>query len=116
MIYYIIKILLSSVTIVAITEIAKRSTLLGSIIASIPLVSLLAFIWLYIDTKDTMKIAQLSQGIFWMVIPSLMFFVMLPVLLRRNIDFWLSLGISLTITIIAYFIMMFILRRMGILI
>jgi predicted permease len=58
----------------------------------------------------------LSQGIFWMVIPSLMFFVMLPVLLRRNIDFWLSLGISLTITIIAYFIMMFILRRMGILI
>jgi len=76
MIYYIIKVLLSSVIIVAVSEISKRSTLMGSIIASVPLVSLLAFIWMYIDTKDTVKIAELSQGIFWLVIPSLLFFIL----------------------------------------
>ncbi len=114
MIYYIIKVLLSSVIIVAISEISKRSTLMGSIIASVPLVSLLAFIWMYIDTKDTVKIAELSQGIFWLVIPSLLFFILFPVLLKRNVEFWLSLGISLTLMVIGYFVMLFILKKAGI--
>ena len=114
MIYYIIKVLLSSVIIVAITEISKRSTLIGSIVASIPLVSLLAFVWMYIEIKDTVTIAELSQVIFWLVIPSLAFFMLFPVLLKRNFDFWLSLGISLIITVIAYFIMIYILKKAGI--
>ncbi len=114
MIYYILKVLLSSVTIVAISEISKRSTLAGSILASIPIVSLLAFIWMYIDTKDTAKIADLSQGIFWLVIPSLLFFILFPILIRRNVEFWLSLGVSLTITILGYFVMLLILKKAGI--
>ncbi|MEI8085132.1 MAG: DUF3147 family protein [Paludibacter sp.] len=114
MIYYIIKVLLSSVTIVAISEISKRSTLAGSILASIPIVSLLAFIWIYIDTKEVAKIAELSQGIFWLVIPSLIFFILFPILLKKNIDFWISLGTSLTIMILAYFLMLFFLKKIGI--
>jgi hypothetical protein len=114
MIYYIIKVLLSSVTIVAISEISKRSTTVGSILASIPIVSLLAFVWLYIDTKDTAKIAELSQGIFWLVIPSLIFFILFPILLKKNVDFWLSLGISLTIMVIGYFVMLLVLRKVGV--
>jgi len=114
MIYYIIKVLLSSVTIVAISEISKRSTLAGSIFASIPIVSLLAFVWMYIDTKDTAKIAGLSQGIFWLVIPSLLFFLLFPAMLKKNIDFWWSLGVSLTVMILGYFVMLFLLKRAGI--
>ena len=114
MIYYILKVLLSSVTIVAISEISKRSTTLGSIVASIPLVSLLAFVWMYIDTKDTVKIAELSTGIFWLVIPSLIFFILFPMFLKKNVDFWLSLGISLTVMVIGYFVMLFILKKVGI--
>jgi hypothetical protein len=112
--YYLIKVLLSSVTIVVVSEISKRSTLIGSILASIPIVSLLAIVWIYIDTKDIAKIAGLSQGIFWLVIPSLIFFILFPVLLRKNIEFWLSLGVSLTIMIAGYFIMLFILKKAGI--
>jgi len=114
MIYYIIKVLLSSVTIVAISEISKRSTTMGSILASVPLVSLLAFVWLYIDTRDTAKIADLSQGVFWLVIPSLIFFILFPVLLKKQVDFWISLGISLSVMVIGYFIMLFILKKAGI--
>ncbi|NDP20456.1 MAG: DUF3147 family protein [Paludibacter sp.] len=114
MIYYIIKVLLSSITIVAISEISKRSTTMGSILASIPLVSLLAFIWMYIETKDVNKIAELSQGVFWLVIPSLLFFILFPVLLKKNVDFWVSLGLSLTIMILGYFVMLFILKKIGI--
>jgi len=114
MIYYIIKVLLSSITIVAITEISKRSSLFGSIVASLPIVSLLAFIWMYIDTKDTVKIAQLSHGIFWLVIPSLLFFILFPFLLKKNIDFWFSLSISIVVMVISYFLMLFIFKKIGI--
>ncbi len=114
MIYYIVKVLLSSVIIVAISEISKQSTKIGSILASVPLVSLLAFVWMYIDTKDTAKIAELSQGIFWLVIPSLIFFIVFPFLLKKQLDFWLSMGISLTIMVIGYFVMLFILKKLGI--
>jgi len=114
MIYYLIKVLLSSVTIVAISEISKRSTMAGSILASVPIVSLLAFVWMYIDTKNTAKIAELSQGIFWLVIPSLLFFILFPALLKRHIDFWLSLGLSLTMMVLGYFVMLFLLKKAGI--
>jgi len=114
MIYYVIRVLLSSVTIVAISEISKRSTLIGSILASVPIVSLLAIVWIFLDTKDTAKIAALSQGIFWLVIPSLIFFIVFPVLLKKNVDFWLSLGVSLTIMVAGYFIMLFVLKKSGI--
>ncbi len=69
--YFIIKILLSSVIIGLISEISKKSTLWGSILASVPLTSLLAIIWLYQDTKDIGKIINLSYNIFWLVLPSL---------------------------------------------
>ncbi len=112
--YYIIKVLLSSVIIVAISEISKRSTMLGSILASVPLVSLLAIIWLYIDTKDVKQVADLSQGIFWMVIPSLLFFILFPVMIHKNINFWISLLVSLIAMVVAYFMMLFILKKAGI--
>lgn len=114
MLYYFIKILSSSIIIVAISEISKRSSLMGSILASLPLISLLAFLWLYIDTKDVKKIADLSYGIFWMVLPSLSFFILFPVLLKKNISFFFSLGISLIVMIALYFIMIVILKKVGI--
>jgi hypothetical protein len=62
--YYIIKVLSSSAIIVLITEISKKNSFWGSVLASIPLISLLAFLWIYIDTKDIKKISELSTGIF----------------------------------------------------
>ncbi|MCK9638540.1 MAG: DUF3147 family protein [Prolixibacteraceae bacterium] len=114
MIYYFIKVLLSSVTIVAISEISKRSTLAGSILASIPIISLLSIVWMFIDTKDTAKIVDLSHNIFWLVIPSLLFFMLFPVLLKRHIDFWWSLGISLVLMVLGYLVMIFLLKKAGI--
>jgi hypothetical protein len=112
--YYLIKILSSAVILVLVSEISKRSTLAGSILASLPLMSLLAIIWMYIDTRDLQKISELSGGIFWMVIPSLLFFILLPLLLRRQVNFWLALGISSALMISLYFLMIFVLRKFGI--
>jgi hypothetical protein len=112
--YTALKVLLTAVLVVAISEAAKRSTLLGGILASLPLTSLLAFIWLYGETGDTAKIADLSVSIFWYVLPSLVLFIVLPLLLARGVDFWLSLIVASALTFAAYVLMTTVLARLGI--
>ncbi len=111
--YYIIKVLISSVLIVAISEISKRSSFWGGILASVPLVSVLAFIWLYIDTKSVEKISQLSYSVFWLVIPSLSLFITLPLLLKK-VDFPIAMFLSILIMIGCYYLMVFALGKFGI--
>ena len=114
MVYYIIKVAVSALLIVAIAEISKRSSLIGAIFASVPLVSVLAMTWLYIDTRNTDKVAALASGIFWLVLPSLALFVALPVLLKQGIDFYLSMTISIAITVACYWLMVTLLGHFGI--
>ena len=111
---YAIKITLTIAIIVAVSEIAKRSSFWAAVLASLPLTSLLAFVWLYVDTGNTQKVVALSHGIFWLVIPSLLLFVLFPLFLRVGWSFWLSLGISSAATAVAYFGMVWLLGRLGI--
>jgi hypothetical protein len=109
-----IKVLVTAVLVVAISEVAKRSTVLGGIIASLPLTSVLAFAWLYGETGDTTRIAGLSVSIFWYVLPSLVLFLTLPMLLSHGLGFWLSLTIAAALTFAAYLLMMGMLARFGV--
>ncbi len=114
MIYYVVKIVITTFLIVLISEISKRSTLIGAILASVPLVSVLAMLWLYIDTKDIAKVSALSSSIVWLVLPSLVLFLTLPLLLKQGISFYLSMSISVVITVICYFLMISALNYFGI--
>lgn len=109
MLYTAIKVLITAVLVVAISEVGK-----GAILASLPITSLLAFIWIYGETGDTAKISALSTSIFWYVLPSLVLFVALPVLLGQGYGFWLSLALSSALTFAAYVAMTAILARYGI--
>jgi hypothetical protein len=111
---YTVKILLTTAVVVAVSEIAKRSTFWGAALASLPLTSVLAFVWLYLDTGQTQRVADLSQGVFWLVIPSLLLFVLLPLLLRSGWGFWSSLGAACVATAAAYFVVVWCLERLGI--
>ena len=114
MAYLILKTAISAIIIVAISEISKRSSLLGAILASLPLVSFLGMIWLYIDTNSKQQVAQLSKSVFWMVIPSLSLFIILPQLLKTELNFYLSLLISTVAMVIIYFLMIYLLQKFGI--
>lgn len=114
MTYYIFKIVITAILVVAISEISKRSSLLGALLASIPLVSVLAMIWLYIDTKDVDRVAGLASSIFWLVLPSLALFIALPLLLKQGFNFYLSVGASVLLTIGCYWLMITMLDRAGI--
>jgi hypothetical protein len=113
MVYTILKVVISAVIIVAISEIGRRSSLLGGLLASLPLTSLLAFIWLYVDTRDVQQVAALSNSIFWLVLPSLTFFVVFPLLLKR-IDFGWAMLASIGVMLAGYYAMLYVLGRLGI--
>ena len=114
MVYYFVKIAITTALIVAISEIAKRSSFFGALLASIPLVSVLAMVWLYIDTKDTAKVSALSTGVFWLVLPSLALFVCLPLLLKMGWSFYLSMAVAIGVTVACYGLMVLVLNQLGI--
>ena len=112
--YYLVKLTVTTILIVLISEIAKRSSFVGALLASIPLVSVLAMMWLYIDTKDASKVSDLASSVFWLVLPSLALFISLPLLLKQGINFYLSMGISIAVTILSYWLMITLLNNFGI--
>lgn len=114
MFYYIIKVAISALVIVSVSEVAKRSSLFGALIAALPLTSLLAILWMYAEKVEIEKIAQLSISIFYLVLPSLAFFLMFPFLLHRGVHFWTSFGLSVVLTIIIYFILLWVLKAYNI--
>ena len=113
MLWYIIKIAITAVIIVVISEVSKRLPLLGSLIASLPLISVLGMIWIFSETKDVQKIITHAEGTFWYVIPSLPMFLLMPWMLRKGISFYISLVFGILITILLYFLMTKILARFG---
>ncbi len=112
--YYFVKIAVTTVLIVLISEVAKRSSFMAAILASIPLISVLAMFWLYFDTKDTDKVSDLASSVFWLVIPSLALFVSLPIFLKNGINFYVSISVSIAITVFCYWVMVLLLNHFGI--
>ena len=113
MLWYVIKFTITAVIIVIISEISKRLPLLGSLIASLPLISVLGMIWIFSETKDVQKIITHAEGTFWYVLPSLPMFLIMPWMLKKGISFYLSLVSGILITILLYFLMTKVLARFG---
>ncbi len=113
MFYYAVKIFLSALVVFTVSEIAKRSTTFAAFVASLPITSLLVFVWLHVEGSSSEHIAELSNQIFWLVLPSLVFFLLLPILIHRGFIFWMSMGLSITATACVYLILFPLLRHIG---
>ncbi len=114
MTYLLIKAIVSAIIIVAVSEIARRNAGVGALIASLPLISVLGMIWLWRDTGDPIRMADHALATFWYVLPSLPMFLLIPVLLKRGVDFWSALAAGCVLTVALYFGMTFMLGRFGI--
>ena len=117
----VIKLLVSAGLIYAVNEIviARSRPFLGSLIASLPLVTLITFIWIWFGMADqpearVEKLASHSAGVFWFVLPSLPMFLVFPWLLRKGITFWPTLLICCLLTMVLYAGMAALLKRFGI--
>ena len=111
--YLILKTLISASIIVIVSEIAKKYTWSAAIIISIPLTSLLAFIWLYYDTKDVQKVIDLSLSTIVMTLPSIVFFIVLPFMLKFKYSFSFSIIVAIISTSVAYLIFISIIKKLN---
>ena len=114
MIYLLVKAALSGIIVAAVSEVARRYPGWGGLVASLPLTSLLAMLWLWRDSHDPERIAELSMGAFWFVLPSLPLFIVLPALLRSGTGFWLSLAIVVAGTLALYALTFWAAPKLGI--
>ena len=94
--------LFSGAVIVTASEIAKRSATFGALVVSLPLASIMAMTILYQDTKDAARVADFAEGIIWLMIPSLVIFLITPWMLRRDYGFEVSMGAGIACTILLY--------------
>lgn len=102
LLYPIVKAALSGVIIMLVSEVSRRYAAVGALIASLPLISLLAIIWLWNDTRDAERIAAHAEATFWYVLPTLPMFLVLPLMLRSGMDFWAAIAIACAITLSLY--------------
>lgn len=114
MLYLAAKAAISGIVIAVASEIARRSPALGALIVSLPLVSLLALIWLWHDTGDSQRVAALARSTFWYVLPTLPMFLVVPALLRHGTGFWLAMVAGCALTISLYFVTVWALGKFGI--
>lgn len=110
---YLAKVTLAVAIIVLITETSNRSLFLASLFASIPIISILAILWMHNDGKTSDDIAVFSDGVLLLIIPSLICFFLLSYLLRNGWSFYPSLGIGILATVIAYLIFIQVVERLG---
>lgn len=113
MTWLITKYLLTAAVVVLVSEAAKRSDKFGGFIAALPLITMLALIWLYIEQQPQEKIANHAWYTFWYVVPTLPMFLAFPALLPR-IGFWPTLVACIIITIACFGLFAIAVRRFGI--
>ncbi len=113
MTWIVTKYLVTAAVIVAITEIAKRSGKLGALITALPLVAILALIWMFVEQQPAARIGTYATYTFWYVLPTLpMFLAFAP--LQSHFGFWGAMAGSVILTIACFLLLNLILGFFGI--
>ncbi|MGY4514822.1 DUF3147 family protein [Lysobacter sp. HA18] len=108
-----VKYLVTAAIVVAVSEAAKRSDRLGGFIAALPLVTVLALVWLHVEKQPQAKLTNHAYYTFWYVLPTLPMFLLFPAMLAR-IGFWPTLAASAAITIACFALTAWLVRPFGI--
>lgn len=111
---FLAKTLFSALLIALVSEIAKRSSFWAALLIALPLTSVLALVWLWRETGDVLKVSQLATSVFWLVLPTLLFFLLLPALLKAQWNFYAALAASLSVSTVAGVLLAHILKRYGV--
>lgn len=111
--WIITKYAITAAVVVMVSELAKRSDKLGGFVAALPLVTLLALVWLYVEGQPAEKIANHAWYTFWYVLPTLPMFLLFPLLLPR-LGFWSTLLACVVVTVVGFGLFAWVVRRFGI--
>jgi hypothetical protein len=108
-----VKAAISGIVVAIASEVARRWPGWGALIVSLPLVSVLTMMWLWHDTHDRTRLEAHAGSTFWFVLPSLPMFLLIPLLLRQGMAFWLALALGCVLTMVLYVAMVWVGPRFG---
>jgi len=114
MIFLVTKYAITAFVIVLVSELAKKSDKLGALISSLPFVTIMVMIWLYIEKQANVKIGNHAYYTFWYVLPTLPMFLVMPWLLNKGINFWGALAICAAVTFSCFILTAVVVRRIGV--
>ena len=114
MLAFVAKAAFGGLTIALVATIARRHPGWGGLLAALPLTSILALTLLWVDTRDTAPVAALATSILWFILPSLPFFIALPLLLRGGLGYWAALAVCVGGTLLLYAATIWALPRIGV--
>lgn len=103
--YFVFKALLSGFIIALVTKLSDNFPVGGALVKSLPLTSFLVFFIMKYENKNNNEIAAMSWDILWMVIPSLLLFIILPLMLNKGFSFSISLASATVVMCSAYLLM-----------
>ena len=111
---FVIRALLSGLIIATIAVIGRKAPAVAALVASLPLISILAMIWMWRDTGNPRLLADHAEATFWYVLPSLPMFLLIPFMLRSGLNFWIALAAGVALTVILYLVTIGIAARFGV--
>ncbi len=108
-----IKALISGALIAVASEIARRNPGWGGLVASLPLTSMIALLWLWRDTHDAARAADFVAGTALYVIAALPAFAVIALLLRRGAGMAPAMLAGALAAMAGYVVLMAAGRRFG---
>jgi hypothetical protein len=113
MLQLLVKAAISGIVVAIASEVARRWPGWGALIVSLPLVSVLTMMGLWHDTHDRARLEAHAGATLWFVLPSLPMFLLIPLLLRQGLSFWLALALGCVLTMVLYSGMVWVGSRFG---
>ena len=113
MTWILVKYGITAAVVVLVSELARRSDKLGAFVAALPMVTVLALIWLHVEQQPESKLMSHSWYTFWYVVPTLPMFLVFPLLLPR-LGFWPALALYIVGTVACFGLFALVVRRFGI--
>lgn len=112
--FLVAKYAITAFMIVMVSEVAKRSDRAGALISSLPFVTVMVMIWLHLEKQGSPKISNHAYYTFWYVIPTLPMFLVMPWLLGKGMNFWVSLAIGIAVTFVCFILTAYFAKRIGV--
>ena len=113
MVMLITKYAITAFVIVLVSEVAKKSDKFGALISSLPFVTVMVMIWLYVEKQGSSKIGNHAYYTFWYVLPTLPMFLVMPWLMARGTNFWVALVVCVAVTWVFFILVTITAKRFG---
>lgn len=103
----LVKIAIPALLVFVVVQVSEKSSVFAALVASVPLVSVLSMMIMYHNDQSMGEILSFSRSIVWLVLPSLLLFLVVPWLIEtKSWEFYPALAAGITCTVVAYFLML----------